>query len=312
MENRLKLHFSRIIRSSFGSCKTQILSDVVDHKSPFFNPPSDRFQSSPTESFVAPNPKSRRPPATYPSMCRPRCPESFEEMVRDNCILPKESFPRHKISERNSLYDADDFTGHRCPPVSPASPLNQYFKLQTDDREKRKTKKKKPRKKKSSKPKKSHLKSSRGEAFPCPFISSSNDEDWFSSDDEREDENLFSSKSVSFSSYWSVSLNSDSEPSRPPIRLRNRRKMASKDNPEMGLLPLQGKMKGCFAVAKSSSDPHRDFRTSMVEMIIERQLFGAQELEQLLQCFLSLNSAHHHSVIVEVFTEIWETLFSSN
>lgn len=81
----------------------------------------------------------------------------------------------------------------------------------------------------------------------------------------------------------------------------------------MGVLPLEGgtdKVKDSFAVVKSSSDPYNDFRTSMVEMIVERQIFATKDLEQLLQCFLSLNSHHHHSIIVEVFTEIWETLFS--
>ncbi|CAI0417592.1 unnamed protein product [Linum tenue] len=49
----------------------------------------------------------------------------------------------------------------------------------------------------------------------------------------------------------------------------------------------------------------------MMEMIIEKQIFGARDLEQLLQCFLSLNSGHHHRIIVEVFAEIWEPLFST-
>lgn len=65
-----------------------------------------------------------------------------------------------------------------------------------------------------------------------------------------------------------------------------------------------------FAVVKKSKDPYEDFRTSMVEMIVERQIFAAAELQQLLQCFLSLNSRHHHKVIVQVFLEIYATLFS--
>lgn len=76
------------------------------------------------------------------------------------------------------------------------------------------------------------------------------------------------------------------------------------------VMPLEGKVTDTFAVVKSSSDPCNDFRTSMVEMIIEKQIFGERELEQLLHCFLSLNSPHHHKVIVEVFTEIWDALFS--
>ncbi|CAH2072345.1 unnamed protein product [Thlaspi arvense] len=54
-----------------------------------------------------------------------------------------------------------------------------------------------------------------------------------------------------------------------------------------------------FAVVKKSEDPYEDFRTSMVEMIVERQIFAAAELQKLLQCFLSLNSLQHHSVIVQ-------------
>nr|DAD38671.1 TPA_asm: hypothetical protein HUJ06_012993 [Nelumbo nucifera] len=49
----------------------------------------------------------------------------------------------------------------------------------------------------------------------------------------------------------------------------------------------------------------------MVEMIIEKPIFAAKDLEQLLQCFLSLKSFHYHKVIVEVFSEIWEALFSN-
>ncbi|CAN8300698.1 unnamed protein product [Cochlearia groenlandica] len=65
-----------------------------------------------------------------------------------------------------------------------------------------------------------------------------------------------------------------------------------------------------FAVVKKSKDPYEDFRTSMVEMIVERQIFGKNELQELLQCFLTLNSLQHHKVIVQVFLEIYSTLFS--
>lgn len=71
-------------------------------------------------------------------------------------------------------------------------------------------------------------------------------------------------------------------------------------------------MKDSFAVVKKSSNPHEDFRVSMVEMIVEKQIFGAEDLEDLLECFISLNSEEHHRVIFEVFTEIWDTLFSAS
>ncbi|KAJ9147102.1 hypothetical protein P3X46_029304 [Hevea brasiliensis] len=77
---------------------------------------------------------------------------------------------------------------------------------------------------------------------------------------------------------------------------------------------VEGKVRESFAVVKKSEDPHEDFKKSMMEMILEKQMFEVNDLEKLLQCFLSLNSRHYHGVIVEAFSEIWEDLFceSSN
>ncbi|KVD98143.1 transcription repressor OFP7-like [Cynara cardunculus var. scolymus] len=72
---------------------------------------------------------------------------------------------------------------------------------------------------------------------------------------------------------------------------------------------VEGKMKESFAVVKRSEDPYEDFKRSMMEMIMEKQMFEENDLEQLLQCFLSLNSRFHHGVIVEAFSEIWDTMF---
>lgn len=58
-------------------------------------------------------------------------------------------------------------------------------------------------------------------------------------------------------------------------------------------------------MVKSSSDPVRDFRESMVEMIWERGIGRPEELESLLACYLSLNSDEHHDVIVKVFRQVW-------
>ncbi|KAL7193100.1 hypothetical protein ACSBR2_024835 [Camellia fascicularis] len=72
---------------------------------------------------------------------------------------------------------------------------------------------------------------------------------------------------------------------------------------------VEGKVKESFAVVKKSEDPYEDFKRSMMEMILEKQMFEAEDLEQLLRCFLSLNSRRFHGMIVEAFTEIWEVLF---
>ncbi|XP_078436396.1 ovate family protein 3 [Wolffia australiana] len=60
-----------------------------------------------------------------------------------------------------------------------------------------------------------------------------------------------------------------------------------------------------FAVVKSSADPGRDFRDSMVEMIIENNILESKDLEDLLACYLSLNSGEYHDVIIKVFEQIW-------
>ncbi|KAL3527085.1 hypothetical protein ACH5RR_011741 [Cinchona calisaya] len=72
---------------------------------------------------------------------------------------------------------------------------------------------------------------------------------------------------------------------------------------------VDGKVKESFAIVKKSEDPYEDFKRSMMEMILEKQMFEEKDLEQLLQCFLSLNSRHYHGLIIEVFAEIWEAMF---
>ncbi|XWS42035.1 hypothetical protein CRYUN_Cryun17cG0134100 [Craigia yunnanensis] len=73
---------------------------------------------------------------------------------------------------------------------------------------------------------------------------------------------------------------------------------------------VDGKLRESFAVVKKSEDPYEDFKRSMMEMILQKLMSEEKDLEQLLHCFLSLNSRHHHGVIVQAFVEIWEALFS--
>lgn len=60
-----------------------------------------------------------------------------------------------------------------------------------------------------------------------------------------------------------------------------------------------------FAVVKASKDPRRDFRESMVEMIMENKIKASKDLEELLACYLSLNSDQYHDLIISVFKQIW-------
>ncbi|KAL8118004.1 uncharacterized protein LOC141659667 [Apium graveolens] len=108
-------------------------------------------------------------------------------------------------------------------------------------------------------------------------------------------------EAMTSSSRCSVTLSSGSE---SPARLSVFRK----------LIPcaVEGKVKESFAVVKKSVDPYEDFKRSMSDMILEKEMFEEKELEQLLQCFLSLNSRQHHGVIVQAFAEIWNSMFSVN
>ncbi|KAF4350275.1 hypothetical protein F8388_017659 [Cannabis sativa] len=99
------------------------------------------------------------------------------------------------------------------------------------------------------------------------------------------------------------SLSSSSESSSSPARLSMFQRMIP--------CSVDGKVRESFAVVKKSADPYEDFKRSMMEMILEKQMFEDKDLEQLLHCFLSLNSRDHHGIIVRAFSEIWEILFSS-
>ncbi|KAL0873833.1 hypothetical protein Bca101_023538 [Brassica carinata] len=59
-----------------------------------------------------------------------------------------------------------------------------------------------------------------------------------------------------------------------------------------------------FAVVKCSSDPQKDFRDSMIEMIMEHGIHHPEELKELLVCYLRLNSDEYHDMIINVFQQV--------
>ncbi|KAG8085175.1 hypothetical protein GUJ93_ZPchr0010g10697 [Zizania palustris] len=60
-----------------------------------------------------------------------------------------------------------------------------------------------------------------------------------------------------------------------------------------------------IAVVKASAEPATDFRESMVEMVVENGVRAPEDLLDLLEWYLSVNSREHHGVIMEVFRSIW-------
>ncbi|KAG1338976.1 transcription repressor OFP2-like [Cocos nucifera] len=91
-------------------------------------------------------------------------------------------------------------------------------------------------------------------------------------------------------------------------RLGNKKLLAHRSQKTVGLKAAMQQRKGLMegiVVVKSSLDPRRDFRESMVEMIMENNLRASKDLEELLACYLSLNSKEYHDIIIEVFEQIW-------
>lgn len=70
------------------------------------------------------------------------------------------------------------------------------------------------------------------------------------------------------------------------------------------------KITNSVAFVKDSEDPYRDFRRSMLQMIFDREIRSREDLQELLNCFLQLNSPSHHDAIIQAFTEIWNGVFS--
>ncbi|KAK4770739.1 hypothetical protein SAY87_031271 [Trapa incisa] len=87
-------------------------------------------------------------------------------------------------------------------------------------------------------------------------------------------------------------------------RLRQKSKKKAKEKGSSGLER--------FAVVKCSFNPQQDFRNSMIEMILERRIKEPKELEELLACYLMLNSDEYHDVIIEVFRQLWLELNQSS
>ncbi|GMN61157.1 hypothetical protein TIFTF001_030241 [Ficus carica] len=66
----------------------------------------------------------------------------------------------------------------------------------------------------------------------------------------------------------------------------------------------------CIAVVKDSDDPFEDFKQSMKQMIVEKEIYVKKDLQELLRCFLELNSPSHRDIIVRAFTDIWNEIVS--
>ncbi|CAN4094371.1 unnamed protein product [Withania somnifera] len=272
------MKISCLFKSSFGSCKSKNISDDIDNnKEPIFQ--SQNHQHYQLVELFSPKP----PP--FPSM--------FAQQI---CPFSNSGVRRNFLRATTSVYchnSTSDTNGRKCPPASPNyhdeySQEKCNFNSMTKYYQKNSKKKKKFKKMTNSIIKRFN---NFDEEFPNNF----GYKGLFSSDEDSEDEDdnntLFSSRSFS---------NSDNSSEYSLRRKPPRRKVV-----------VHRGVKGSLAVVKRSNDPYGDFRESMLEMIMENQIFGDKELKNLLECFLKLNSQYHHGMIIDVFSEICDALFSS-
>jgi uncharacterized protein (TIGR01568 family) len=83
----------------------------------------------------------------------------------------------------------------------------------------------------------------------------------------------------------------------------------SETDPKSSKIPTPcPKISDSIAVEKDSSDPYQDFRHSMLQMILKKEIYSKDDLRELLDCFLRLNSPCHHDV--KAFKEIWDEVLS--
>ncbi|XP_010536003.1 PREDICTED: transcription repressor OFP8 [Tarenaya hassleriana] len=280
MEKKLKLRLPKLVRSSFHVCRPRSLYDVVETST--FTSQTASFQRLTKPNDTPPRPRVQKPHYSL-----------FYTPVKRHAFRP----PASTVFPANPFYDE-----------------SRSFRKYDKDSKTTKTKSQIHRRnRKRSQMGCDYLFSSSSHDGSCRFKStgswcwSSSDED----DNEGQEQNKESEDDETDTLFSSRSFSSNSTEAVYRQKNPNPRRKTDKDVSGGGLLPENGKVKDSFAVVKKSSDPYEDFRTSMVEMIVERQIFAADDLQQLLQCFLSLNSRHHHGVIVQVFLEIYETLFSA-
>ncbi|KAM0926753.1 hypothetical protein ACQ4PT_003329 [Festuca glaucescens] len=87
---------------------------------------------------------------------------------------------------------------------------------------------------------------------------------------------------------------------------RRRRSRAAWDGGAVGGEGEQGRVaRESVPVAVESAEPYEDFRESMVQMVVEKEIYAWDDLNDLLHQFLSLNSPRHHPLILHAFADLW-------
>lgn len=190
-----------------------------------------------------------------------------------------------RLTETGFSYLTGDWEGRKCPPTSPFSPSNcvkHQFLSKSERKDKQITKK---------------LFYQDYTISSSSSVGSENDNEpeFFSSDKEKQE--LISSRSFSFSS-------------ESPEFYRHKNIFARQNRfDKEAIEEVKEEEERGFAVVKRSVNPYKDFRNSMVEMILERRIKGANDMRRLLESYLELNSPEHHPTIVSAFADVWDAIF---
>ncbi|XP_009356680.2 transcription repressor OFP7 [Pyrus x bretschneideri] len=313
MAKRFKLRFSRVI-PSFHSCRSQDPSTLPSN-------PVPSLATAPTPPLPSKTHHHSSSIKRHVLLCgcRPRPTLSDDERRESTPDLHKFEWDREdKWHVVGKVYDINPRRKIYTSSASPDSNANDSVSPPPSSAIEKEQKKKTRRVNRKKKRTTSRIRISTS-SFETGLSSSEGSGGGF--DDGEETKTLVSTRSSS------RSLSTDSSPltrrrkkkrSSSAARRSVSRKSAAGESEAVParlsmfqrLIPcrVEGKVRESFAVVKKSEDPYEDFKRSMMEMVLEKQMFEERELEQLLHCFLSLNSREHHRVIVEAFTEIWEGL----
>uniref|UniRef100_A0A7N0VBA9 Transcription repressor n=1 Tax=Kalanchoe fedtschenkoi TaxID=63787 RepID=A0A7N0VBA9_KALFE len=68
--------------------------------------------------------------------------------------------------------------------------------------------------------------------------------------------------------------------------------------------PPQAVLGDSIAVEKQSVNPYSDFQQSILQMIFQRRIDSKSDLQELLNCFVQLNTPLHHQTIIKAFIDL--------
>lgn len=300
------LGFSRMLKS-FRSCRSSnsFSATFISSPSPL---PINQYQYP--KDFAGYSREKTTLARKYDDNVKPEYLWKKEDKWRVAMDDPNKTFDFF-FSPQRSKIDSDDF----FPPLSIPKPSyrksknvknNRYY---NNDNQKKKKKRKKKKRKTSSRDRASTSSAN------IRLFSSDEDDDHQYAEFKDNETQIYSSNSHStladchYCHHRHNPTRCISSESKSTCQQRMKRISSSSSCTAGG---GNFKIRDSFAVVKRSNDPYSDFRKSMLEMVIEKQIYNASDLKDLLRCFLSLNEDEHHKTILKAFSDVRRDLLVSS